>query len=86
MAVIDNAPLIEISIDDLKRDPQTYLNRVENGETLVIMKTGKPMAEVRPIAPVVDKLRPVGLCAGEFRVPDDFDDPLPEHILREFEG
>lgn len=29
-------------------------------------------------------LRPFGLCAGEFTVPDDFDDPLPEHILQEF--
>ncbi len=27
--------------------------------------------------------RPVGLCAGEFVVPDDFDDPLPENLLRE---
>lgn len=27
------------------------------------------------------KLRPFGLCAGEFTVPDDFDDPLPEDIL-----
>ena len=31
-------------------------------------------------------LRPFGLCAGEFTVPDDFDDPLPEEILKEFEG
>lgn len=31
-------------------------------------------------------LRPVGLAAGEFTVPDDFDDPLPEEIIRGFEG
>ena len=31
-------------------------------------------------------LRPFGLCAGEFIVPDDFDDPLPEDIIKEFEG
>lgn len=30
--------------------------------------------------------RPFGLAAGEFVAPDDFDDPLPEEILREFEG
>ena len=30
--------------------------------------------------------RPFGLCAGEFTVPDDFDGPLPEQVLREFEG
>jgi len=32
------------------------------------------------------KLRPFGLCAGEFTVPDNFDEPLPEHIIQEFEG
>jgi hypothetical protein len=31
-------------------------------------------------------LRPIGLCAGEFVVPDDFDAPLPEDILSAFEG
>jgi len=30
--------------------------------------------------------RPYGLCAGEFAVPDDFDAPLPENIIAEFEG
>ena len=31
-------------------------------------------------------LRPFGLCAGEFMVPDDFDAPLPEYVIEEFEG
>ncbi len=35
---------------------------------------------------VVESLRPFGLCKGEFHVPDDFDAPLPEYILKEFEG
>lgn len=30
--------------------------------------------------------RPFALCAGEFTVPPDFNDPLPEEILRDFEG
>ncbi|MBV5260325.1 DUF2281 domain-containing protein [Synechococcus moorigangaii CMS01] len=32
------------------------------------------------------KLRPFGLCEGEFIVPDDFDEPLPEEILQLFEN
>ncbi|MCC3409370.1 MAG: DUF2281 domain-containing protein [Microcoleus sp. PH2017_10_PVI_O_A] len=32
------------------------------------------------------ELRPFGLCAGEFTVPPDFNEPLPEEILRDFEG
>ena len=30
--------------------------------------------------------RPFGLCAGEFTVPADFNEPLPEEILSAFEG
>jgi hypothetical protein len=29
--------------------------------------------------------RPFGLCAGEFTVPDDFDEPLSEKILNAFD-
>ena len=32
-----------------------------------------------------EKLRPFGLCKGEFSVPDDFDAPLPGNILDDFE-
>ncbi len=31
------------------------------------------------------ELRPFGLAKGEFVVSDDFDEPLPEEILVEFE-
>jgi hypothetical protein len=31
-------------------------------------------------------LRPLGLCASEFVVPDDYDAPLPESFVEEFEG
>ena len=30
--------------------------------------------------------RPSGLAKGDFVVPDDFDDPLPDEILAEFEN
>ena len=32
-----------------------------------------------------EALRPFGLCAGEFIVPEDFDAPLPEDIIKAFE-
>lgn len=31
-------------------------------------------------------IRPYALCVGEFRVSDDFDSPLPEDILQDFEN
>jgi prevent-host-death family protein len=75
----------QVSVEDVQRDFPAYLRRVEAGETLVIVKAGVPMAEIKPIEST-KALRPFGLCAGQFAVPDGFDDPLPETIVEEFEG
>lgn len=78
--------MVQITIDEMTHTPQTYLDLVEAGQTLVILKAGKPIAEVKPIVSNPQALRPFGLCAGEFIVPDDFDAPLPEDTLQEFEA
>ncbi len=78
--------MIWISVDEMGRDLSGYLQRVEAGETLVILRAGKPVAEVKPAASESIGLRPFGLCVGEFVVPDDFDAPLPESVTNEFEG
>lgn len=77
--------MLNVTVDDLQRDPLKYLRQVEAGETLVIVRYDKAIAELRPIASN-NQLRPYGLCAGEFTVPDDFDAPLPEDLLNAFEG
>lgn len=74
-----------VTVDEIQRDPLRYLQRVEAGEVLVIIRSNKPIAELRPIDSS-KQLRPFGLCAGEFTVPDDFDAPLPEDLLSAFEG
>ena len=76
----------QISIEEMQQDLLACLHRVEEGDTLVILKAGKPVAEFKPLVSDTSKLRPFGLCAGEFTVPDDFDAPLPENLIREFEG
>jgi len=78
--------MMRIRVEDVERDPRGYLRRVEAGETLLIVRADKTIAEVRPVEPEYAGLRPFGLCAGEFTVPDDFDAPLPDELLREFEG
>ena len=77
MTTPNHSPVVQVSVDEIEQDLLTYLQLVENGETVVVIKTGKPVAEIRPIQPLAsDKLRPFGLYAGEFTGPDDFDDPL----------
>ena len=73
-----------ITVDEIQRDFLGYLRRVQAGETLVLVQAGKPVAEIKPVTTSdTQQLRPFGLCAGAFRVPDDFDAPLPEPIAGE---
>ena len=77
-----------ISVDALQRDLTGVLQKVAEGEVIVVTSGEKPVAEIKqPSLAAPGKPIPVfGLCKGEFVVPDDFDDPLPEEILRDFEG
>ena len=77
---------VQVSLEEIQHDLSIYLQRVEAGETFVIVKSGKPMAEIKPAVSSPSSLRPYGLCAGEFTVPDNFDAPLPETIISEFES
>jgi len=63
--------MIQISLDEMKQDLPTDLRSVEAGETLVIVKAGKLVAELKPITlnSHPKKLSPFGLCAEEFTVP-----------------
>jgi len=81
-----NARMSTISLQDLAQDPAALLDRVEAGELLVVTRDGRPVAELRPLASARSTPRPFGLAAGAFTVPDDFDAPLPENVLRAFEG
>lgn len=58
---------MNVTVEELKQDPDAIVHRVLEGETLVVTEHDRPIA------------------AGTFVVPDDFDDPLPEEILRDFE-
>jgi antitoxin (DNA-binding transcriptional repressor) of toxin-antitoxin stability system len=75
-----------ITLYDLQRDLPDFLRRLEAGESFLIVRGEQPLAEVRPVPTPVARPRPFGLCAGQFAVPADFDQPLPDDILKEFEG
>lgn len=79
--------MTQVSIEEVQKNISGYLDRVEAGEALVIVRAGKPIAELKPVKSAAEaELRPFGLCRGQFTVPDDFDEPLPEELLRAFEG
>lgn len=78
-----------ITLDEIQREGLTWLQRILAGETLLVLRGGEPVAEIKPVAALEverGQLRPYGLAEGEFVVPDDFDDPLPDDLLDAFEG
>lgn len=81
-----NKSTYQVTRKEIERNFPAYLRRVREGQTLVITENGEPMVEMKPAAQPAKTSRPYGLCAGEFRTPDDFDAPLPEDILKDFEG
>jgi prevent-host-death family protein len=74
-----------VNVHDAKTNLSRLLVRVARGEEIVIARAGTPVARLtRYEQPVAE--RALGRDAGLFEVPDDFDEPLPDELLAEFEG
>lgn len=76
---------MKATLEEVENQTAEYFHRVIEGETIVVYQGKRPVAEIRPVTET-EALRPAGLAAGEFVVPDDFDDPLPDELLDAFEG
>lgn len=55
-----------------------------SGQDVIIARAGRPVARLTRLAQ--PRKRRLGLLEGRFRIPDDFNRPLPEDVLRAFEG
>lgn len=74
----------EVNVHEAKTHLSRLLRRVAAGEEIVIARAGVPVAR---LVPVSDRAKRVfGIDRGRFQVPKDFDAPLSEEILRDFEG
>jgi prevent-host-death family protein len=73
-----------VNVHEAKTHLSRLLSRVLAGEEIIIAKAGKPIARLTPWREPVLTRKP-GLDRGKFQVPKDFDAPLPDHVLDEFE-
>lgn len=74
-----------INIAEAKARLSHYLDKVGNGETVLICRRNVPIAELRPIPAPLRQPRPVGIDRG-MTIPDSFFEPLPDDLLDAFEG
>jgi prevent-host-death family protein len=77
--------MAEVNIHEAKTHFSRLLSRVAAGEEIVIAKAGKPVARLVPFRKPKTK-RPLGMDRRAFVVPEDFDAPLPDDVLKAFES
>jgi prevent-host-death family protein len=72
-----------VNVHEAKTQLSRILERVAEGEEIVIAKAGRPVAK---LVPIPSEPRKPGRCKGKIKIGDDFDGPLPESILKGFRG
>jgi prevent-host-death family protein len=73
-----------INIHEAKTHLSKIVDEVAAGAEVIIAKSGKPMARLSPIGALTPKK--LGLLKGKVKVQDDFNEPLDEEVIAEFEG
>ena len=76
--------MIQVNIRETTSKLSQLLARVEAGEDVIIARAGHPIAGISGVKQTRGG-RILGQDAGLFEVPDDFNAPLPEDLLNEFE-
>lgn len=74
-----------VNVYDAKTHLSRLLERAEAGEEILITRHGRPVALLGPVRDR-PKARPLGRLRGRIRMSRDFDAPLPDEIMAEFEG
>jgi len=69
------------NIHEAKTHFSKLLERVLNGEEVVIAKAGKPVARILPYETEGNSPRVPGIDKGKVTIKPDFDAPLPEFDL-----
>jgi prevent-host-death family protein len=75
----------QVNIHEAKTELSKLVERAEAGEEIVIARAGKPAAKLVPLRRSRGRRR-LGLLNGKFRIPDDFNTPLPVSVIHAFEG
>jgi prevent-host-death family protein len=73
---------LQVDVSEARAHLSRLLRRVAAGEEIVLARAGVPVARLVPLAQPARRV--FGMDRGRFEVPEDFDSPLPEDVLRDF--
>ena len=74
-----------VNVHEAKTHLSRLIEEVEAGHEVVIARGGRPVARLAPL-PSAKPQRVLGLLAGRYAVPDDWDAPLPSDVIASFSG
>ncbi len=75
----------QVNLYEAKTQLSSLVERAAHGEEIVIAKAGKPMARLVAADPGPKLARKPGQnILGITHISDDFDEPLPEDLLKDF--
>jgi prevent-host-death family protein len=74
-----------VNIHEAKTHLSRIVDEVAAGAVVIIAKAGKPMARLSPLQAEPQPKR-LGSLKGQLKVPDDFNTPLDDEVLADFEG
>lgn len=75
---------VTFNIHEAKTHFSRLLARVAAGEEVIIARAGRPVARIVPVSQVKKRREPGG-ARGRVVIADDFNAPLPEQVLEDFE-
>ena len=75
-----------INIYEAKTQLSKLVDLASSGTDVVIARAGKPVARLTRLEEKRDRLAGLGALEGKGWIADDFDAPLPDEILAQFEG
>jgi prevent-host-death family protein len=76
-----------VNIHDAKTHFSRLVDDVAAGDTVIIAKAGRPVAQLVPLsATPTEKKSLIGFLRGRITVPDDFDTMFQDEIIAMFEG
>ncbi|MBI4902564.1 MAG: type II toxin-antitoxin system Phd/YefM family antitoxin [Acidobacteria bacterium] len=75
---------VQVNVHEAKTHLSRLLEQAMSGEEVIIMRSGRPLVRLTPVASAPAR-RVLGTAKGDFVVPDDFNAPLPDNVLAEFE-
>ncbi|MDN5871564.1 MAG: type II toxin-antitoxin system prevent-host-death family antitoxin [Nitrococcus sp.] len=76
----------QINIYDAKTRLSHLVDKASKGESFTIAKSGTPLARLVPLNESAPNKVKFGLMKGRIKFTEDFDAPLPDVMLDEFEG